>query len=107
MAGRAEPLRAVRWLTIGTELVIVWSDSTESYLPLDRLRDACPCAQCAGEPDLLGRLARGPALPKSPDSRLLLRVDPVGGYALQLHWGDGHSTGLYPFPLLRSLGEAG
>jgi len=29
----------------------------------------------------------------------------VGGYALQLTWGDGHSTGLYSYPYLRRLAE--
>ena len=30
----------------------------------------------------------------------------VGGYAFQPLWGDGHSTGLYTFALLRRLGQA-
>ena len=25
----------------------------------------------------------------------------VGNYAVSPHWGDGHSTGFYPFVLLR------
>ena len=25
----------------------------------------------------------------------------VGNYAVSPHWGDGHSTGFYPFTLLR------
>jgi DUF971 family protein len=29
----------------------------------------------------------------------------VGGYAWQPTWDDGHNTGLYSFPLLKSLGE--
>ena len=43
---------------IGTELAIAWSDGQESYLPLEALRRACPCASCGGEPDFLGRVAR-------------------------------------------------
>jgi DUF971 family protein len=43
---------------IGTELAIAWSDGQETYLPLEALRRACPCASCGGEPDFLGRVAR-------------------------------------------------
>jgi len=43
---------------VGGELAIAWSDGKESYLDLDRLRRACPCASCSGEPDALGRVAR-------------------------------------------------
>jgi DUF971 family protein len=28
-------------------------------------------------------------------------VDQVGSYALSFHWGDGHSTGIYTWQLLR------
>jgi hypothetical protein len=31
----------------------------------------------------------------------LTDVHLVGNYALSPHWGDGHSTGFYPFVLLR------
>ena len=30
---------------------------------------------------------------------------PVGGYALAFAFSDGHRTGIYPFPLLRQLGD--
>jgi DUF971 family protein len=29
------------------------------------------------------------------------RIDPVGSYAIQIHWSDGHDTGLYTWDLLR------
>ncbi len=38
---------------IGEELAIAWNDGTESYLKLEMLRRACPCAACGGEPDVL------------------------------------------------------
>src|SRR6186997_2464730 len=43
---------------IGPELAVAWNDGTESYLPLEALRRACPCAACGGEPDVLGRVLR-------------------------------------------------
>ena len=41
---------------IGEEIAISWNDGTESYLPLELLRRACPCASCGGEPDVLGNM---------------------------------------------------
>ena len=87
---------------IGPELAIAWSDGVESYLPLEALRRACPCAVCGGEPDVLGRLVR-PQVTYGPQSFDLKGFAVVGGYALQPAWGDGHGTGLYTFPYLRSL----
>ena len=43
---------------IGNELAIQWNDGTESYLDLQFLRRACPCAACGGEPDVLGNIMR-------------------------------------------------
>ena len=33
----------------------------------------------------------------------LVRWEAIGGYAVQLCWADGHSTGLYTFDYLRRL----
>ena len=43
---------------IGNELAIRWDDGAESYLDLQFLRRACPCAACGGEPDVLGKVLR-------------------------------------------------
>ena len=88
--------------TIGGELAIAWSDGAESYLPLEALLRACPCAVCGGEPDVMGRLVR-PTVSYTPESFTLRGFQIVGGYALQPSWGDGHGSGLYPFPYLRRL----
>ena len=34
------------------------------------------------------------------------QVQPVGRYAVTIAFSDGHTTGIYPFKKLRSLGEA-
>lgn len=90
---------------IGDELAIQWNDGVESYLPLEYLRRACPCAACGGEPDVLGNVLR-PEITYSADSFALAGFDLVGGYALQPHWRDGHSTGIYSFQYLRRLAPA-
>jgi DUF971 family protein len=89
---------------IGDELAIAWNDGTESFLKLELLRRACPCAACGGEPDVLGRIARRPVR-YTDQSFQLAGFDLVGGYALQPRWADGHSTGIYSFTYLRRLGQ--
>ena len=90
----------------GNELAIRWNDGQEAYLPLEGLRRACPCAGCNGEPDVLGSVDK-PHVSYDPARSFLLRsYGIVGGYAFQPVWGDGHSTGLYSFDLLRRLGQS-
>ncbi len=91
---------------IGRELAIKWDDGSETYIPLEALRRACPCAGCQGERDVLGHLHKGPATALTPASFQLSRVVPVGGYGVQPHWADGHNTGLFTFEYLRALGNA-
>lgn len=86
----------------GAELAIAWNDGTESYLPLEPLRRACPCAACGGEPDVLGHVVR-PQVTYTPQSFVLQGFQVIGSYALQPAWADGHGTGLYTFPYLRRL----
>jgi DUF971 family protein len=87
---------------IGNELAMRWSDGVESYVGLERLRRACPCAMCGGEPDVLGNIVR-PDVSYTASSFELVGWQSVGGYALQPRWGDGHNTGLYAFQYLRRL----
>jgi len=90
---------------IGNELAIQWNDTTESYVDLQFLRRACPCAACGGEPDVLGNISR-PNVNYSEKSFELAGFDFVGGYAVQPRWRDGHSTGIYSFQYLRRLSQS-
>jgi DUF971 family protein len=87
---------------IGTELAIRWKDGRESYLPLEFLRKACPCAACAGEPDVTGKVLR-PKVSYTEASFHLVSWQRVGGYAWQPVWGDHHRSGLYSWNYLSSL----
>jgi DUF971 family protein len=100
----SSPLRLLRAEVVGAELALAWSDGQESFVPLEKLRRACPCASCGGEPDVLGRVDR-PEVRYGPQSFALREFQVVGGYALQPTWNDGHNTGLYAFPYLRKLNE--
>ena len=91
---------------IGTELALRWDDGAEHFIPLDILRRACPCAGCKGEQDIFGNLYKNPEQPLTSESVRLVRLNYVGGYALQPVWGDNHSTGLFSYDYLRKLGDA-
>ncbi len=40
-----------------------------------------------------------------PGQYELRSVQPVGNYALQMKWGDGHQTGIYTYDYLRQICE--
>ncbi len=83
-------------------LSILWNDGHNGVVTLQTLRDSCPCAGCQGETVLLRTFKPLPQ-PELPGRYALKSAHPVGSYALQVVWGDGHATGLYTWPLLRSL----
>lgn len=89
---------------IGDELALAFEDGCEVYLPLPMLRRSCPCAACQGEPDALGRVIR-PKVEHGARAFELVRFEVMGGYALQLYWADGHSSGIYSFAYLRGLAD--
>lgn len=81
-------------------LRVRWADGHETALPLPLLRRHCPCAKCRTAREKGGL----PFVPGSPPARLeILEVVPVGYYALRIRWSDEHRSGIYPYPLLRSL----
>ena len=91
--------------TIGDELAIKWDDGSEAFIKLELLRRACPCAGCKGEQDIFGNLYKGPDKPLTAKSIQLVRINRVGGYAIQPVWADGHSTGLYAFDYLKRVAD--
>jgi DUF971 family protein len=98
-------LKPDRFELVGQFLAIRWDDGGESIIPLEELRRRCPCARCTGEVDVTGRLhTLGPPLPLAPSSFQPVAWEPVGHYAVQPRWADGHDTGIYTFELLRQLG---
>ncbi len=82
-----------------TELSIAWSDGHKSVYPSRYLRENCRCAVCIEE--LTGRKLLD--VSKIPEDIKPVKISYVGRYAIHIHWSDGHSTGIYPFELLRAL----
>ncbi len=79
------------------EIRILWSGGPEVTIPPVRLRNVCPCAGCVEEGT--GRKILDPAT--IPADVRPLQILPVGNYAIQIHWSDGHSTGIYTWQTLR------
>jgi DUF971 family protein len=98
-------MRPVDLQIIGQELAVKWDDGSESFVPLDRLRRACPCAGCKGEMDVFGQVYKNPEKPLTARAVQLTRIGFVGGYAVQPVWADGHSSGLFTFDYLRKVAE--
>jgi DUF971 family protein len=96
-------MRPIDVQAIGNELAIKWSDGAECFIALDELRRHCPCAGCKGETDVMGNVYKTAATELGANAFRLVRIQRVGGYAIQPVWGDGHATGLYSFEYLRGL----
>jgi DUF971 family protein len=89
---------------------IDWKDGHHSQYGIQYLRDKCPCAACTGAH---GTPPREPAQPSTSPFQMfapalkMLNVEPVGGYAIRIHWSDGHSTGIYSWDHLREICPCG
>jgi DUF971 family protein len=86
-------------------LEVSWNDGEVCRYPLSHLREACPCVECRGGHQFMGA-AHDPdnilkLIPKR--SYTVKELHPVGNYALQPTWDDGHNTGLYTWDYLRRL----
>jgi DUF971 family protein len=86
-------------------LEIAWSDGRTCLYPLSHLREACPCVECRGGHAMMGR-EHDPdhILTLTPKrSYVMTELVPIGNYALQPTWNDGHHTGIYTWEYLRRL----
>jgi ATP-binding protein involved in chromosome partitioning len=83
------------------ELSIKWSDEAETKYNAPQLRRNCPCASCVNE--WTGeKILRAESV---SDELFISSVSVVGRYALNFHFSDGHSTGIFSFQYLRKLAE--
>lgn len=80
-------------------LALRWLDGGEVTWTHAALRAACPCAEC--------RARRRSGLSVEADEGVrIVDIEPVGAYALNLAFGDGHRRGIYPFPMLARQDES-
>jgi DUF971 family protein len=68
-------------------------------LAASRLRSACKCAHCV-------RARIDGVFPAAFDGIAITVVAPIGDYAVNLAFSDGHARGIYPWQLLQGLNSA-
>lgn len=82
-------------------ITATFADGHVASFGLNDLRLACPCATCR---DLRDR--EQPAWTPSPSAPLSIADARFhGAWGLNITWNDGHSTGIYPFEVLRRWSE--
>jgi DUF971 family protein len=80
-------------------LEVTFADGARYELSFEYLRTHSPSAEVRGH---------GPGqevLQIAKENVLVTEVEPIGQYAVRLHFDDGHDTGLYAWKYLRELGE--
>lgn len=91
-------------------IVIHWSDDFVCRFTASELRKRCPCATCRekhtpaastqARPLSLPVLSKAEAQPLSIEG-----MRPVGNYAYNIAFSDGHDSGIFTFEYLRALGQ--
>jgi DUF971 family protein/molybdopterin converting factor small subunit len=79
-------------------LEIGFDDGARFRLPVEYLRVFSPAAE------VRTARQRGEFL-TGKESVNIIQITPVGGYAVQLHFDDGHETGVYAWKTLYELGR--
>lgn len=83
---------------VSRTLELHYEESGESFsLPCEYLRVFTPSAEARGHGPGQERLQHGCA------EVSIVRIEPIGHYALRLIFSDGHDTGLYSWELLYDL----
>ena len=80
-------------------LVLRWPDGSVTPFTHAQLRAACPCSTCRAQ-------RRAGDTVEAPAGVRLAAIEPVGAYALNLVFDDGHGKGIYPFVFLAEMAAA-
>ena len=80
-------------------LHIVFDDQTECKLSFEFLRVYSPSAEVQGHHPSQAVLQIG------KESVNIVKISPVGQYAIKLHFTDGHDTGLFSWTYLYNLAK--
>jgi DUF971 family protein len=81
-------------------LEIVFDDGARFRLPCEYLRVYSPSAEVRGHSPATAKLQVGK---EGVNIRVL---EPIGRYAVKIHFDDGHNSGLYDWAYLYKLGRA-
>jgi DUF971 family protein len=82
-------------------LVLRWEDGADQTLDAVLLRGACRCSEC------VARRFRDAATADIVKPELsIVAVEPIGSYAINIAFSDGHLRGIFPWSYLRELAAA-
>lgn len=76
---------------------ILWMDGIMQQLSGALLRQSCRCAEC------VARRRDGTFTPEMSAGTKVVGIVPVGSYATQFVFSDGHARGIFPWQYLKSL----
>lgn len=98
-AGTAPRPLEIRYEAAAKNLIIAFDDGVTFTYPAELLRVESPSAEVQGhgagqKQIVVGRSYVG-----------IMKVDPVGNYAVRLHFDDLHDTGIFTWRYLYELGE--
>ena len=77
-------------------LRLTWPSGEPAEIEAPKLRGACRCAWCT-------RARIDGSFAASFEGLAIARVVPIGGYAINIAFSDGHARGIFPWTFLRSL----
>lgn len=99
MTDRSWPTE-LRFSASKQSLTVTYDDAAQFELPYKLLRLESPSADVQGH-------GNGPKPPPPivSDDVSVEKADPVGRYAVRIHFSDGHSNGFFTWAYLRELGE--
>ena len=88
----------IKLRTLSRILEVKFDDDSRFELSFEYLRVFSPSAEVTGHSGGEGILQTG------KEEVTIVRIEPIGNYALRLHFNDGHNTGLYSWEVLHDLG---
>ncbi len=105
---RKKPESVKIHVSTGAGVDITWADGHASHYDFPYLRDQCPCATCNDErykKEVMAGSGVAPSalLPLFKPKPRAQSAKPMGNYAIQINFSDGHSTGIYSYDHLRTI----
>ena len=83
------------------KLVFIWDDDSKTECDARDLRLKCNCAHCKSE--ITGERTLDES--SVPFQLSIKEMKLVGNYGINVHFSDGHTTGIYRFKQIRTSGQ--
>jgi DUF971 family protein len=101
--GVTKPVQVKVHVSTGAGVDIEWADGHRSHYEFSYLRERCPCAVCNDERGRKSDTLQSGPLPLYKARVTARSASPVGHYAVQFDFSDGHTTGIFSFGYLREI----